>query len=324
MTAPLDGVVGLDLDAVRAWVAEVLGADPSLELQKMRSWATTLRVTAAGETYWFKACQPIQAFEPTLVATLATRWPDRLPRVLAFDAARAWLLTADAGATVGTLENAPEIWLRALPRYAELQRGEAGHAGEHLDHGVPDLRLTVLPERYEHLLSRPLPIGAEDLARLDAFGPTFGGLVADLATADLGESIQHDDLHVNSVCVRGDELRVIDWGDASIAHPFFSLVVTFWFLERQNGLSPEDPWFDRLRSAYLEPWGSGPGHRPAQELLDVLRLAERVGLVAHAIAWVRHRDAIHRGDARLAFDVHFAELLGRVVSRAVGPSGSAG
>ena len=29
------------------------------------------------------------------------------------------------------------------------------------------------------------------------------------------------------------------------------------FLEQVNGLPPSDPWFTRLRDAYLEPWGSG-------------------------------------------------------------------
>ena len=52
-------------------------------------------------------------------------------------------------------------------------------------------------------------------------------------------------------------LRVLDWGDSSISHPFASLVVTFRFLEEFNKLPPGDPWFPRLRDAYLEPWGHG-------------------------------------------------------------------
>jgi hypothetical protein len=52
----------------------------------------------------------------------------------------------------------------------------------------------------------------------------------------------------------GGRLRVLDWGDASISHPFASLLVTFRFLEEVTRLQPEDPWFARLHDAYLEPW----------------------------------------------------------------------
>ena len=70
-------------------------------------------------------------------------------------------------------------------------------------------------------------------------------------------SVQHDDLHHANVYVRGAEVRFLDWGDASVSHPFMSLVVTFRFLDELNKLPPADPWFRRLRDAYLEPSGAG-------------------------------------------------------------------
>ena len=51
-------------------------------------------------------------------------------------------------------------------------------------------------------------------------------------------------------------LRVLDWGDASIGHPFFSLFETFRFLVELNRIPPGDRWFARLTDAYLEPWGT--------------------------------------------------------------------
>jgi aminoglycoside phosphotransferase (APT) family kinase protein len=71
------------------------------------------------------------------------------------------------------------------------------------------------------------------------------------------ETVQHDDLHRANVYTEGGKLRVLDWGDSSISHPFVSLVVTFRFLEEVTKLPPGDPWFARLRDAYLEPWGRG-------------------------------------------------------------------
>jgi hypothetical protein len=109
-----------------------------------------------------------------------------------------------------------------------------------------------------------------------------------------------------NVYVRHGALLVLDWGDSSIAHPFFSLVVPFRFLEERSGLAPGDPWFARLRAAYLEPWGSG--------LDGVVRLAERVGAFAHTFAWLRQRDHLE-GVERAQFDERFPLVLGRALDQ---------
>ena len=101
-------------------------------------------------------------------------------------------------------------------------------------------------------------------------------------------------------------IRLLDWGDSSISHPFGSLVVTFRFLEEVTRLPLGDPWFARLRDAYLEPWGRGLG--------GVFALAMRVGTVAHAIAWLRQRDhlsATERGE----FDRWFPIVLRRAIDQ---------
>lgn len=77
-------------------------------------------------------------------------------------------------------------------------------------------------------------------------------LALSLGALDIQETIQHDDIHAGNLYARGKRLRVLDWGDASISHPFGSLVVTFRFLEEINRLAPDDPWFARLPDAYLE------------------------------------------------------------------------
>jgi hypothetical protein len=240
-----------------------------------RPWATVFRVPVDDGVVWFKACARVQAFEPRLTAQLFARWPDRV--VMGYDEARAWLFLGDAGTQVGLPNNSPEVSLAALPSYAELQRGETPHAKDHLAHGVSDLRVATMPARYDDLLEHDLPLDRGEIGRLRAFAGRFVELCDELAAGDVPESIQHDDLHANNLYAHGQRFRVLDWGDASISHPFASLVVTFRFLEEVNGLPPDDPWFSRLRDAYLEPWGRG--------YAEVFALATRVGAFAHAIAW---------------------------------------
>jgi aminoglycoside phosphotransferase (APT) family kinase protein len=166
--------------------------------------------------------------------------------------------------------------------------------------------MAALPAGYERLLASELPIARADVNRLREFAPDFTELCAALAEQGIQESVQHDDLHMANLYSDGAGLRVVDWGDSSIAHPFFSLVVPFRFLDEVNRLAPDDPWFRRLRDAYLEPWGSG--------LEETFETAIRVGWLAHAIARTRQRDALPP-EARPKFDRAFAIVLRRAVAQ---------
>jgi hypothetical protein len=295
----------MDRATAEAWIRTYVEPVGAIETARERPWATVLRVPLANSVAWFKACSPVQAFEPRLTAELFARWPDRVVEVLAHDEERAWLLLADAGAPIGYYLNPPETWLAALPRYAELQRGEAAYTPEHLTHQVPDLRVARLPARYEDLLRHDLPVGSDEIRLLRTFAARFAELCGELAAHNVPETVQHDDLHGANLYVHDEQLRLLDWGDTSISHPFASLGVTFRFLAEINKLPPADPWFGRLRDAYLEPWGPGR--------VGAFALAIRVGTFAHAIAWARQRDALP--EARADFDREFQVVLRRAVAR---------
>jgi aminoglycoside phosphotransferase (APT) family kinase protein len=209
------------------------------------------------------------------------------------------LLTADAGTCFAELGNRPELWLQLLPRYAELQ-GEAS-----VPAAVPDRTLPRWPELYDDLAGSELPLDEAELGQLRRFAPRFTELCDELAAYDIPPAVQHDDLHHKNAFVDGDCLRIVDWGDASLSHPFVSLVVTYRFLEEQNGLQPGAPWFSTLRDAYLEPWGGG--------LVRAFDLAQLIGRFAHAFGWV----ALRRGlpaDMRVKYDVPFRAVLRRALA----------
>jgi hypothetical protein len=295
----------MDRGAVEDWIRSHVEPAGEIETVHERPWATVLRVPLASGPAWFKACGPRQLFEPRLTAGLYRRWPELVAEVLGYDEERAWLLLADAGRPVGACGNPPEAWLAVLPHYAELQRGEAARAREHLDQGVPDLRLATLLARYDDLLRLDLPLDPEEVRLLRDFAPRFAELCDDLAARGVPETIQHDDLHHLNLYTGGGRLRVLDWGDASISHPFASLVVTFRFLEERAGLERGDPWFTRLRDAYLEPWGGG--------LEDAFALAVRTGAFARAIAYIRQRAALSPEERR-SFDTDFSIVLRRALA----------
>lgn len=290
----------VDLVGAEAWVRSIVPLTGPLELERERAWATIYRVPTRDGLAWFKACRPVQAFEPALTAALSTRWPDRVARVLGHEPDHAWLLTADAGDPLAALGNPPELWERLLPAYAELQRGEAAYVDDHLASGVPDLRPSRLPALFADLLGAGVPLEPDELAAARRRLPRLEALAAELDSATIGDTLDHADLHLRSVFEDRGTLRILDWGDASIGSPFGSLVVTFRFLREVNGLAAGDPWFGRLRDAYLEPWGS--------RLVPVFELAQRLGRVARAVTWHRHWQAMDRGGTSVLHD-QFPDVL---------------
>lgn len=289
--------------AARAWLDQRVAVTGRPEATHRRPWAVVWRVPVSTEQVWFKQCAPVQAFEPALTVRLAADFPQLLPEVLASDLDRRWLLLADAGVPVRTFGNRPEFWLDALPRYAELQQSQTQRVDAHLGAGVPDLRVESLPALYGQLLDARLPCNRQQRAAIARLESAFARWCAELAEHGIPATVQHDDLHHSNLFVHNGRLRVLDWGDTVISHPFASLVVTFQFLEEVNGLAPDDPWFRRLCSAYLEPWGRG--HEAA------LRVALRVGAVAHAISWIRQREALPESWLP-RFDVAYRRNLDRV------------
>jgi aminoglycoside phosphotransferase (APT) family kinase protein len=173
---------------------------------------------------------------------------------------------------------------------------------------VPDLRVEVLAERFGELLSDDLPLADEERLLLRGFAPTFAQWCEELSQYSIPATVQHDDLHHNNLYLQDGRVRILDWGDTSISHPFASLVVTFQFLEQVNRLHRTDAWFARLRDAYLEPWGRG--------YVDTFSLALDVGTFAHAIAWVRQRSALPASWLP-EFDKAYRPVLDRVLELAL-------
>jgi aminoglycoside/choline kinase family phosphotransferase len=204
------------------------------------------RVPTANGVVWFKACAPVQAFEPRLTADLARRHPTLLPHVLAHDEERAWLLLDDLGTHYSIDRITVDAYLELLPRYAELQIAEAAHAGDHIAHGVPDRRLALVPDEFDKLVAAELPIEPHEVEQLRTFAPRFRELCAELDAFDVPATIQHDDLHGNNLYADATGTRILDWGDSSVAHPFFSFTQAF------RHTPPE--WHQAMRDAYVEPW----------------------------------------------------------------------
>ncbi|MFI6822724.1 aminoglycoside phosphotransferase family protein [Micromonospora sp. NPDC050187] len=241
-------------------------------------WSTVLRVPTDQGDVWFKANSESLRHEAALVQRIAARRPDVVPPLLAADTATGWMLMPDAGETLRVVtqrEQSLDRWHAVLPLYAGVQLDLADEVDDLLALGVPDLRLATLPKAYARLLDE---VGAD--RRFHDAVPMVADLCDELAGYGLPELLQHDDLHDAQVFVRDGRHLVMDWGDACVSHPFFSLSVTLeggvaWGLEDVQDSVDIAPF----RDAYLRPYAE----RFAGDLVAAVRVALRLGWVCRAV-----------------------------------------
>ena len=108
---------------------------------------------------------------------------------------------------------------------------------------------------------------------------------ADRLAGGLTPTLQHDDLHDGNVFRRGSVNLIIDWGDAVLAHPFGTLLVTLDVLAYQLDCPRTDPRIVRVQEAYLEVWRTGGDSRA--NLAEELDLAVRTAGLGRAAGWRR-------------------------------------
>lgn len=270
------------------WLAEAMGwvdarlADAGrprtgeVDQVHVRPWSTAIKVPTGAGPVWFKANTEELKHEALVTLLLARRVPDRVPPLIADDPERGWMLMEDAGTRLREViaeERDLSRWVDVLDGAADIARAMEPDVEQLLAAGVPDFRLAVLPDRYAAL------VGSADVEQRyrDAV-PWVREMAEELASYDVTETLQHDDLHDGQVFVRGDRQLILDWGDAVISHPFFTLSVTLqgvvsWGLDDVEGSVDIAP----LVAGYLRRYDPD---RP--ELADAVPLAMRLGWACRA------------------------------------------
>ena len=219
---------------------------------------------------------------------------------LAVDRDRRLMLLPDGGRTLRDAGGSAlvEAWEAMLRSYARLQLSLVPHASEMLALGVPDHRPDRLPDLARDLLD-------DDDALLTGREGGLAPDVRDRVAADLGRyaeacgrladdgvpsTLQHDDLHDANVFVSGNRHRFFDWGDASVSHPFVSLLVTLRVAARALDVENGHPVLLRLRDSYLDVWRE---HGSPEHLLEQCALALWVGPLQRALTWRRILRGVH-------------------------------
>ena len=287
------------VESATAWSAAA-AADHGLTLTgeweqpHARPWSSAIRFETDGGRLWFKVNGPGTAHEAGLTGALDTAVPGLVPEVLALDTGRGWSLMRDAGPVLRTVAGPDQLWEQwrtVLVAYARAQRELADHLDALRATGVGEASPATLPQQARdvlaHLSVRPVDAGgldSEQADRLAALLPAYDGWCAELDASGVPWSINHDDLHSGNICWNGDGLRIIDWGDAVLGHPFGTLLGTGNAISWEAGTELDDPRVTAVRDAYLDEFAD-IGTRDDRERWTLL--ARRTGCVSRALSYVR-------------------------------------
>ena len=269
--------------AAHAWIDDrlaELGVERTGDVEQphVYEWSTVMRVPTPAGVLWFKANHEPLRHEAAVTALVATRDPEHVPAPLAYDPDSGWMLQSDAGRRLREVvqeERSLERWHDVLDACARIQLACEGDVPELLRLGVPDMRLHVLPAAYAGLL-----------AELDDVDPRLpdpeqvGEMCTELASYGVRETLQHDDLHDGQVFVRDGVPLLMDWGDACISHPFFTLSVSLegviaWGIDDEAHSPDVAPFL----ASYLRPYRE----RYDRDLDAAAHLAMRLGWLCRAV-----------------------------------------
>lgn len=281
------------------WIAEALaqhGASVtrSIIVVHERPWSLVSRVPSSVGNLYFKAVAPPLAFEPLLTQALAQICPEKMPGMLAIHAQQGWMLMGDGGQTLRQVlryESSLAKWNEVLADYARLQVALTGQIDALLGLGVRDRRLDVLPKLYEDLLAdktwllidHPEGITGDAYQQLVQTIPLMKELCVALAECSVPVSLHHNDLHDGNVFYGDRKPRFFDWGDSSIAHPFFSLRTVFVSIGNRFGLPENDALFADLVQTYLRPWQQ---FASGDQLEEAFGLARRIWSLSSAVKYM--------------------------------------
>ena len=260
--------------------------------EQVKSWSisSVLRVKTSGGFFYFKAVPPHFQHEPRITLQLSILFPTLMPRVVAIDPDRRWLLMSEFAGPALRRSTDLADWAHTLRTFAQLQIDCISRTEELLAWGCADRRIGVLASQAQALMWEMTDLDAlctyclspDDAASLRARAPEIDALCRQLSGFGISETLIHGDLHGGNVSREktGDSHRTLffDWTDAAVSHPFFDLQTMLqeeWIQNDPNTVAT-------LQDAYLEPWSA---LHPGETLIDAYTAARKLAPLHHAISY---------------------------------------
>ena len=260
-----------------------LNASPSFSL---------VRFETDGPALWFKAVGEPNQKEFLITCTLAQFFPSYLPGVLA---ARpdwnGWLTRGAAGKLLCEVRE-DALWQRAAAALAELQIDSIDHGARILGAGARDLGAAELSkliwpfiESMAELMERQTKVSPAALGRAELLllGDRIQSALDALEALGIPETLGHLDLNPGNIMVSPSRCTFLDWAEAYVGNPFFSLEYLLQHLRRTSGT--DSAVETKLVESYCAPWEQVVSPSVVAEGLALAPLMAVFAYAAGSNAW---------------------------------------
>jgi hypothetical protein len=227
-----------------------------------------------------------------ITCTLAQLFPTYLQGVLATRPDLNGWLTREAPGQVLCEAREDALWQRAAVALAELQIDSIDHGARILEAGTRDLGATALSKLIQPFMQimaelmegqkkvPPATLGRDELLLL---GDSIQSALDGLEALGIPETLGHLDLNPGNLIVSPSRCTFLDWAEAYVGNPFFSLEYLREHLRRTSGT--DSAVETRLVEAYCAQWEQVVQPAAAAEGLE---LAPLIAVFAYAVgsnAW---------------------------------------
>jgi len=284
-------------ESISAWVEEQLRPlglswnGSFRQLQADTSFAL-IRFSTSRSAVWFKAVGEPNLREFPITRLLASRLPQYVPELLATRPDwNGWL--AEEAQGQGLFESSdPTTWCKTAESLADLQIASLHHPRDLIAAGAHDVRARTLSSVLIGFFSVMEEIMQEQTkTTVRKLSVQEIGTVRDHMAAALDEfehtgvpdALNHLDLNPCNVVVSSNQCKFLDWAEAGVGCPFFSMEYL-----RQHFLQmcSDTPAGERtFRDAYLERWTSILDIATAERLMRLAPLTATYAFAASALPW---------------------------------------
>jgi hypothetical protein len=294
---------------LRRWISEIirpLGFELTGPVRQFNASCSfsLVRFETTGPAVWFKAVGTPNRHEFGITLKLAELLPNYLPKIIGTRADwNGWLAFEVEGTTLADTQEI-NAWEEAAATLARLQIDYIPNANKIAAAGAHDLSGTTLSafvdpffEVIAQLMKQqtkvpPPMLSGPDLQLLKG---RINESFAELQALSLPDTLGHLDLNPGNIIASPRGCKFLDWAEAYIGNPIFSLQ---YFLEHfRRSVSADRVIEGRLTSAYIEEWRSRVS---STEMNDALQLSPLLAAFAYAANLAVWRDQRGLNDSRTA------------------------
>lgn len=259
-------------DRIEAWIDAVLeptGRRRTGPVDPFRLWSISavVRVPTDAGVLWCKAPCAFFRAEARIHTSVARLFPELVPVLVAAHEAEGWVLMQPMAGAEET-ERPDGSALRVARRWAAAQRAAITHVPTLLAAGLThrDAETTIVAFDRVLTASTELALLTDDaLAAARAAAEPAAALVREFWAAGIPDTLAHGDLHPGNVAWDGTTLRIFDWTDGCVSHPFLDAS----HLVR----SVDDAAAAAVQTAYADGWRTAFPHVDVDRVIALAPLA---------------------------------------------------